>query len=127
MNNRSRLVTQSRTMMRDTCVILTATMGSNNAYGYATQASYTEGDPIPCAVDRVQSAVVEVEDSPQNVPVESATFLLPPGTVVTSLDRIKLTHRMGVAITPVLYQVSGDPFPEPLMLKVQAKLVIATS
>lgn len=96
--------------MHDICVPLTRIDGARDAYN-RPQELYLPGLPTACGLDMRASKEVQQET---RLPLYDARLRLPVGTDVTHLDRIKVTHRYGEALTTALYyDVIGEPLRGP--------------
>jgi hypothetical protein len=96
--------------MQDTCVVQTAGSGAKDEYGYPAQA-WVDGQPVACGFG--QQSRREFMGQAQ-VGEKSLTLRIPSGTAVTRLDRIKITHRLGVALpVPEIYEIVGEPHSGP--------------
>lgn len=96
--------------MLDQCVILSFGEEQMDAYGYKTPA-YTEGPLIACGLS-FSSAYLhrEAESAFTQKPLADATLRLPYGTVIKETDRVRVTHRFGIAEpAPVTYEIAGLP------------------
>jgi hypothetical protein len=91
--------------MMDTCVIQVFTAGARNAAGIKA-VSYVDGSAIACGF-HIKTVADQLEAT--KVKTTKPELRLPLATVVTGKDRIKLTHRYGVAITAEIYQIVGEP------------------
>jgi hypothetical protein len=97
--------TQEGAMM-DTCVVLTFAEGVTNEYG-KPKPGYQAGSAIECGFNA--TARKEVMDGAQ-VAITDAQLRLPIGTTITNLDRLRITHRHGVALTtPLTFAIIGEP------------------
>jgi hypothetical protein len=91
--------------LQDTCKVL-AYSATTDDYGLP-KASYTPGAAQACGFDPTSSR--EVQEGSQ-VAVVDARLRLPLGTVVTSRDRVQITHRFGEALSsPETYSIIGEP------------------
>lgn len=91
--------------MMDTCVIGRFTEGSTDIYGSAVP-TWPEDDAISCGFMVLS---VDEELGATRTPVGDAQVRLPIGTTLDPRDRIKVTHRHGVAVTAQAYALVGDP------------------
>lgn len=88
----------------DTCIISVYALTLDD-YG-AEVASYTDGSAIDCGLNMTPSR--ESRRADMNVERIDATIRLPLATSVKATDRIKVTHRFAVAITPnLVFDVIG--------------------
>lgn len=95
--------TQSGHMM-DTCLIQVFAAGSVNAWNVPA-SGYTNGSAIFCGYEAVSGD--EMQGETEVVEIDGR-FRLPFGTAVKPTDRIKLTHRHGVAVTAEYYEIVGQ-------------------
>jgi hypothetical protein len=116
----SRLAGTQTGAMQDICRILAYSAVSSD-YGPATgQATYTAGSPVVCGYNPKPK---EVQGDGQ-VMMTDGTLRLPSGTTISHLDRIRLTHRYGVALSPVeTFEVLGQPARGPSGLVVYLRMV----
>lgn len=96
--------------MQDTCIIQTFSAGSPDTYGQMTP-TYTDGSPLACGLNmksgKEQNRVVDPETK---TVITLSTLRLPADTNVTPKDRIKITHRFGIALsTPLVFEVYQKP------------------
>jgi hypothetical protein len=92
--------------MQDTCVLLTWFSGSQNAFGEQVE-TWTPGDPLACGYNPQGGREVAGADA---APIlTDATVRLPISTEVDRKDRLQITHRFGVAITPETFEIIGEP------------------
>lgn len=112
----ARMQAAQTSAMQDTGVRL-AYSATTDAYGNPV-ASYTPGTPGPCGFDPTNDD--EVQESGQVVTAEAA-IRLPIDTVLDPRDRWRITHRFGVAVTAMDYEIIGLPQrgPSGLVLKVR--------
>jgi hypothetical protein len=92
--------------MMDTCQLGTKTE-SQSPSGHVS-ASFSYGAGVACGFSPKGSKVSERTDGS---PVFSdASLRLPLGTAIDATDRVKLTHRLGVALNPEEeWDVAGEP------------------
>lgn len=92
--------------MIDTCVLMTATT-TYDVVGGAVQ-TWTDGAPTECGVEFTSERRQEsIEVAGVRYDVD-ATVRLPLAVTPTSLQRIRVTHRYGVALTTAwLFEVLG--------------------
>lgn len=94
--------TQTAHMM-DTCVVQTFAAGTADGWGINAD-TYTDGTAIFCGFDNTAG---DEKQGESEVVQYDATLRLPLTTAVTESDRIKLTHRFGVAISPAeIYEIT---------------------
>jgi hypothetical protein len=100
--------------MQDTCIILQYVAGSGD-YGYGQ--SYTTGATVVCGLNHKAREVMQ----DTQVVMTDAVLRLPIATAVDNLDRVKITKRFGVAVTPETYEILGAPErgPSGLVLKLR--------
>ena len=103
--------------MQDVCRVY-AYSSAPDAYGNPSP-TYTAGSPVVCGFKPTSR---EVQGSGE-VDMVDAKLRLPIATTLDSRDRIEVTHRYGVAITPEMYEVFGPPERGPSGLVVDLKLV----
>lgn len=94
--------TQVESLM-DTCVIMTYTQALDD-YG-AEVTTWPDGATVDCGLNMTPSR--ESRQADMNVERIDATIRLPLNTVVKSSDKIRITHRFGVAITALVFEVIG--------------------
>lgn len=82
------------------------------ADGRKGKTTYEPGATMPCRF-RWSSGVGSDQTREANDLVTTAPMIhVPLGTIITSRDRVKLTHRYGQPLDPPLvFSVSGDPLP----------------
>lgn len=92
--------------MMDACQLGTKTESQSTSGHVSVSFSYSES--LACGFSAKGSKVAE---RPDGSPVFSdAALRLPLGTAVTATDRVKLTHRFGVALSPEEeWDVAGEP------------------
>ncbi len=96
--------------MPDTCVISAYSDGSLAPNG-KPRAIYTDGLATICGFSAVATigGWREIRDTAQ-VPATDGTIRLPISKNVSNLDRIRITHRFGVAlIAPETFEIVGQP------------------
>lgn len=89
--------------LQDTCIIQAYALTQGD-YGEEVD-TYTDGSTIACGLNMTPSR--ESRRADMNVERIDATIRLPLGTSVKTTDRIKVTHRFGVAITALIFEVIG--------------------
>lgn len=104
--------------MMDTCIIQ-AYSSADDDYGEPI-ASYTDGEAISCGLNNRGGR--EVQDSDMTTLITDATIRLPIGTEIEPQDRVKITHRFGVAAVST-YEVVGPVRRGPSGLQVDVKAV----
>jgi len=99
----SRMQAAQSAAMQDTCVIQSYAR-TLDSYG-SPAATYTDGSAIACGVEMTAGR----ENHRTDLTAEriDATIRLPIATSIKATDRIKVTHRYGVAATQV-YEVVGE-------------------
>lgn len=105
--------------MMDTCQVLVYTEGAANAYNKPA-ITYPASAAIRCGW---KPATKEMMQDTQ-VPAWDGRLRMPIGTVIKNTDRIRLTHRYGVALSPVQnYEIVGNPERGPSGLVLRLKSV----
>lgn len=89
--------------MQDTCTINTYSE-TVNSYG-AVVGAWSAGTAQVCGLD--MRGGKEVHGNDNTIVITDATIRLPFDTVVDMRDHITVTHRFGVAITPIVYGIVG--------------------
>lgn len=109
--------TQESAMM-DTCRVLVFTAGTSNAYGQPA-ITYVAGAAIVCGwKPNTKEMMADTQ-----VPTWDGRLRMPIATAVGNKDRIRLTHRYGVALSPTQdYEIVGNPErgPSGLVLKLKS-------
>ena len=106
--------------MQDTCVRLAYGSSSTDDYGMPV-ATYTAGEAMSCGFD--PTAKEEAMDGTQVV-MTDAKLRLPIGTTLDHRDRIRITHRFGVALaSPPTFEIIGEPERGPSGLVLNLRLV----
>jgi head-tail adaptor len=113
------LQTHQTASMLDTCVIQVYAMTLDD-YG-AEVDTYTDGSAIACGVNMTPAS--ESRTAVMNVERVDATVRLPIATVIKSTDRVKVTHRYGVAITNIVFEVVGSIRRGPSGLQVALRVI----
>lgn len=91
--------------MMDTCFVLVYTAGAVNAYNKPT-ITYPASAATRCGW---KPATKELMQDTQ-VPAWDGSLRMPINTVVKNTDRIRLTHRYGVALSPAQdHEIIGNP------------------
>jgi len=114
------LQTYQNASMFDTCIIQSY-FAALDDYG-AEVAVYTDGNAIACGVNMSPSK--ESRTTTMNVERIDATIRLPIGTSIKATDRVKVTHRYGVAITAIVFEVVGSIRRGPSGLQVDISQVL---
>ncbi len=117
----SRLQSTQVSAMQDTCILQTYTAASaSSAYGYGYGGGYSDTVPVACGLDMSPSR--EVMEGAQ-IALPDARLRLPLGTSIINVDRVRVTHRYGVALsTPLVYDVIGLPERGPSGLQLNLRL-----
>ena len=93
--------------MLDTCDILTYTSRPINAYGKPSPPTWvSSGVPTECGFGYIRS--VSSIEAPDQVATMRTVLRLPLDSVVTTKDRIELTHRFGAEIASEYYKILGE-------------------
>jgi len=95
--------------MMDTCVRLVYTLGATDSHGKQAE-SWVVGATIDCGFYPGRST--EVMHWTEVVLTE-AQIRLPISTVLNNRDRLRITHKHGVAITAETYEIVGQPLRGP--------------
>lgn len=106
----------------DSCKLGTATAASFGSD--PGSASYSYGDEIACGF--AYGGQNEVKDGSQ-APIYDATLRLPIDTTIANIDRVQVTQRHGVAITPEYYTIEGKPSRGPSAIVLNLKLITGVS
>jgi hypothetical protein len=111
--------------MWDTCVRVVYDGTATDTYGHPTPV-WTSGAILACGLDNLvgmSSARREVMIGTQVVVID-ARLRLPIDTTLDHRDRIRITHRHGVALsTPEVYEIMGEPARGPSGLVVDLRTV----
>lgn len=86
--------------------------------------TFTYGDAVICGVDLGLGR--ESSDGAQRPDVD-AVISLPHGTTITAASRIKVTKRLGVAVTNLEYAVLGTPKHGALAIVCNCKLITGSA
>lgn len=106
--------------MQDRAVLEVRSAGTSD-YGYGH--SYQDGATTVCGLHMSPSR--EVMEAGQ-VAMPDARLRLPLGTALANVDRVRVTHRFGVALaTPLVYDVIGLPERGPSGLQLNLRLATA--
>lgn len=89
--------------MMDTCIIQTMSR-TLDSYGQMIE-SYTDGTAQACGLDMRPGSERKGTDS--TMLEYDATLRLAITAAPDAKDRIKITHRFGEAITPLVYDIAG--------------------
>jgi hypothetical protein len=106
--------------MQDTCIVMAYSGGAEDDYGMPLPAVYTAGETLACGLntnprrEAMTGAQVAMVDARLRVPID---------TVLDVRDRLRITHRFGVAITDETYEILGVPRRGPSGLLVDLKRV----
>lgn len=97
---------KQKEMMQDTCRIQTYADGVTNEYGKPTP-KWTEREiDIPCGVSFSNR---QWESQGTEESLIERVIRLPMDTIISQKDRVRVTHRFGVALTsPEVYEVLGE-------------------
>lgn len=103
--------------MMDTCTI-DRWSASDNAYNLPSP-TWTSSAALACGYEVIEPQ--ELMRSTTDAPAFDARLRLPISTTIDPKDRITITKRHGVAITPIVHEVVGDPErgPSGLVLKLR--------
>jgi hypothetical protein len=105
--------------MPDTCVRL-AYSAILDSYGQPSPTWTAAATSLPCGYNGKST---EVMDGAQVV-LTDGKMRLPMDTVLVTTDRIRLTHRYGVALsTPLVFDIIGAPAQGPMGVVVNLRLV----
>lgn len=120
----TRMQTVQEAAMLDRCELMQRSEGAIDAYGLPAPA-YTVTDYLTCGLSHSQTnrEAGGRERRGTQVPVEIRRLRLPAETVLSNVDRVRVTHRFGAPITPVLYEIVGDPQRGPSGLVVELQKV----
>lgn len=100
----SRLRAQAQETMLDSCKLGTATQDTGGPYATET---YSYSSEIACGFNAKGRR--ETQDGAQTI-ITDAELRLPHGTNVINLKRVKITKRLGTALSPEEeYAVIGSP------------------
>lgn len=106
--------------MQDKCIIMVYSAEDGDYGPSMDYPTYTAGDPVVCGYKPTSK---EVMDGSQ-VAMTDGKLRLPIGTDVSHLDRIRLTHRFGVALsTPETFEILGQPERGPSGLVLNLRMV----
>lgn len=89
--------------MMDTCIRLVYSEVAD-AYGLPTDTYTPAATSLACGLNESPS-----REMMNQVPGVEAALRLPAGTTLDVRDRIRITHRFGVAVTAVDYEIAGLP------------------
>lgn len=113
--------------MMDECELLTRSTDATDPYGYPAEM-FTVTATLQCGLSHSQTndeAMLEFAGGTQ-APMEIRQLRLAVDTSsvsdrLSNLDRIRITRRFGTAVTPVTYEIVGDPQrgPSGLLLRLQ--------
>ena len=116
-------------LMRDTLQIGTETQ-AGSGYGNDTSTSwaYDSDSPVECWVDKQQAREVDSEEGRgSGAPIMVTPIRVPVGTAITGVNRVKVTHLDGAAITNETYRVRGNPVRLRDSLQLNCSLVTGNS
>lgn len=106
--------------MMDTAVRLVYRVTGANEYGMAIKA-WAEDEELACGYNA--TAIKQVMDGTR-VTLTDARLRLPIGTTLDSLDRFRITKRLGeILADPPTYEILGEPRQGPSGLLVDLRLV----
>lgn len=111
--------------MMDTCVVLSYADGATDAYGMPVR-TWVESDEMACGYDGRRHTQQGVPAGTPGAQVEltDGRIRLPIDTVISVLDRIRVTHRFGVELSEAIeYEVIGEPRRGPSGLLVDVRRV----
>ena len=91
--------------MMDACTIDAYSTGAADAYGNPSD-SWASGSEMDCGFEQAKPREIM---GTTRVPEWDARLRLPIETSVDPRDRITVTKRHGVAVTPVTYEILGSP------------------
>jgi len=115
----SRMQDANEAAMWDTCRLVVRVTGAVDAYGHPAEMWAEGATDVACGLDLRSS--YEVLRGTQ-VPRYDARLRLPIDTEITNVDRVKVTHRHGVALaTPLVFEFIGQPRRGPQGLLVELK------
>ena len=110
-------------LLRDRGCIQRWVPGATNAYNYDGVPTYADGGAIPLSYQPGGSQ--EATATVLEVATSDATVYLPLATVLTSRDRIAVTHRNGVRLgVPIICDLVGEPIRDITTISVTVKTVI---
>lgn len=117
----SRMQAHAEESMWDTCQVIEYNGYATDDYGQPSPAYYLRWPVIACGYDANARKEVMLETQ---VVLTDAVVRLPIDTVLDNRDRIKVTHRHGVAITgPPTYEIIGEQTRGPSAIRVNLRLV----
>ena len=91
----------------DTCIVQTQST-TVDTYGQPIE-TFTDGTAIDCRfVPSPGKEMREINRTDSTITVMRALVRLPRGTAITPNDRVKITHRYGVALTTALVYGVAD-------------------
>jgi head-tail adaptor len=106
--------------MQDTCVVQSYSR-TLDTYGSPVE-SFTDGAAITCGVNMTPGR--ENRRTDLNAAPIDATIRLPIATSIKSTDHVKVTHRFGVAVTNIIYEVIGEVRRGPSGLQVDCQVIV---
>lgn len=106
--------------MQDACQVLSYS-GVTDDYGNPA-ATYTAGAEIACGVEMLEREPGEVFGSAET-PTADVRLRLPLGTVISNVDRVRITKRFGVSVSAVDYALTQPAMRGPSGLRVLARQV----
>lgn len=105
--------------MFDTCVIQVYSSTLDD-YGGSVD-TYTDGSAIACGLEMTPANETRRVD--MNIERIDGTLRLPIATSVKATDRVKITHRFGVAVTNLVFEVVGSVRRGPSGLQVDLQAI----
>ena len=107
--------------LQDTCVLQVWSSGSSDAYGQRVEA-WTDSAPMACGFNPKGGR--EVNGGEASPIITDASVRMPVGVTVDRKDRVKITHRFGVALTAAqVFEVLGEPRRGPSGLQLDLRRV----
>ena len=116
----SRMQATQQTAMQDTCKVAPR-VTTANALGEPAYTWPTYGDAIDCGFNMKGGRERTRRDG--TILITDGLVRLPIATAVNVTDRIQITHRFGVEITALIFDVIGTPMRGPSGLQVELKAV----
>jgi hypothetical protein len=118
----SRMQSTQQAAMQDTCKIAVR-VATVNVLGEPVYTWPVYGSAIDCGLNMRGGRERERQDG--TILITDGLLRLPIATTVNVTDRIQITHRFGVAISPTLvFDVVGEPMRGPSGLQVELKSVL---
>lgn len=95
--------------MFDACQVGTVT-DTQDAIGDEVAGVPSYGTEVACGIEMLSGGSrTEWRSGALTIVSADARLRLPHGTAVTVTSVVKVTKRQGVAITPIVYEVTGEP------------------